>query len=514
MMLSVLAKVFYMRFLLLVVGLWAMAGMSAAGPAQRFNNLIDQTTIARGLAEVDACGGEAGKKEFVRCFAEGICPDSINTSLWFFNYDNDPWYRWYDELADIDPDNFVTGQAYLSALTAPLARDGRDPGFSYLTTQAADDAQGSSGAYVGFGFSFRFDAVGRFFFADVLQGGPAGDAGLQRGNEVLAIDTGNGFETISELGARQATYLELFGPSEAGVERSFRVLQGTVISETTIVKRELDTPPLAVEPLLIEREDRSPVGYLNLRSFILTANQALEDAILQFKDAGVTDLVIDFRYNGGGRLSVADTLLDLLGGLKAAGQQSWRLNHNDRRSNFNDGAVFAPLPNRIEPSKIAFITTGGTASASELVINSLEPLSGLEVVLVGEDTLGKAVGQYAFDQEYMCTAFEACDARLRLITFDFVNGRGEGEFYNGLASSPNSRERFTLCEAEDDLTRNFGDPTESSLAAALGWINSGACEVSSSSRETKRAMRGAGQKDRWHLRDLPDAPFGLSPWVQ
>ena len=93
----------------------------------------------------------------------------------------------------------------LTLLLRHLAPDGRDPGFSYLTTQAADNAQGSTGAYVGFGFRYGFDFQNRFLFSDVLQGGPAGDADLQRGDEVLAIDLGSGFETIDQLTQRQAT---------------------------------------------------------------------------------------------------------------------------------------------------------------------------------------------------------------------------------------------------------------------------------------------------------------------
>jgi hypothetical protein len=116
----------------------------------------------------------------------------------------------------------------------------------------------------------------------------------------------------------------------------------------------------------------------------------------------------------------------------------------------------------MNPLRIAFITTGGSASASEMIINSLEPW--FEVVLVGEDTLGKAVGQYGFSQP-------GCDTLLRLVSFELVNGEGLGEWYNGLAATG----RFTLCPAEDDYTRGFGDPEETSLRVALDWLNSGVC---------------------------------------
>lgn len=409
------------------------------------------------------------------------------------------WYLWYDELADVNPANYATAQGYLSALTAPLGADSRDPGFSYITTITEDEARFTSGAYVGFGFRFDLDATNRMFFADVFQESPAGEAGFNRGNEVLAIDTGSGFETIAELAERGATVEELFGASAAGVERTFRISQAGRVFEATITKRELDTPPLAVEPLLIEREGLSPVGYLNLRGFTTSANEPLANASAVFRDAGVTDLVIDFRYNGGGLLDVADRLLDLMAGQLAQGEESFRLAHNDKRAaEYDEGARFAPQPNSMAPLRIAFITTGSTASASELVINSLAP--HIEVVLVGEDTLGKAVGQYAFDQP-------DCDTRLRLVAFEIVNGEGLGGYYTGLLDTG----RFTLCPAVDDITRAFGDPEEASLSRALDWLNGNTCATAvTSSRSASRSL----PQPSWSVAAQPELPFGQSPWIQ
>ncbi len=416
------------------------------------------------------------------------------------------WYLWYDEMAAVSADDYATAGDYLSALTAPLATDSRDQGFSYLTTVTEDESRFTSGAYIGFGFRFDLIDGNRMFFADVFQGSPAGDAGFGRGNEVLAIDTGAGYESIAALAERGASTTELFGTSELGVERGFRVSDGETTREIIIAKRELDTPPLAVDPLLLERPGLSPVGYLNLRSFIRSATTPLNQAMATFREAGVTDLVIDLRYNGGGLLDVADQLLDLLGGLLADGDDSFRIAHNDKRAaEYDESFAFAPLGDSIEPLRIAFITTGGTASASELVINSLSP--HVEVVLIGEDTLGKAVGQYAFDQT-------DCDTRLRLVAFELVNGEGLGGYYTGLADTG----RFTLCPAADDVTRAFGDPAEASLATALGWLNAGVCGDATARSANLRVGTASGLRSLpasdWSVANQRDKPFGQSPWIQ
>ena len=479
--------------------LLGMSEQVMADPSSRFNSLLSETEKVRGQnnetepepepePEPAVCG-EEGKKDFVRLVA-------------------DLYYLWYRELAPVSPNDYATAQAYLDALTAPLAADRRDPGFSYLTTKAADDSRGATGAYVGFGFRYRCDNTACFFFSDVLQDGPAGDAGFLRGDEVIAIDTGNGFETIRQLADRNASTLELFGPSEAGVSRGFRVRKRTgEIVEADLVKRELDTPPLAVEPILLNRAGLSPIGYLNLRSFITSANDALDDAVSYFRDNNVTDLVIDLRYNGGGYLSVADRMLDLLGGLAAEGERSFWISHNDKQADLDQGAIFAPLPQSMSPLRIAFITTGGTASASELVINGLSPY--IDVVLIGEDTLGKAVGQYPFDQSQL-SAYAECDTRLRLVAFEIVNGEGNGGYYTGLVDSG----RFTLCPAEDDVTRNWGDPLEASLTTALGWLNQGICSATTSAQRREVTRQRRLIPSEWKLMTLPDAPFGRSPFIQ
>ena len=407
------------------------------------------------------------------------------------------WYRWYDELAPVDPADYATADAYLAALTAPLAEDFRDPGFSYLTTVSADEANFSTGAYAGFGFRFTVDSTGRYLISDVFETGTAFAAGFRRGAELLAVDAGNGFTTLADFEARGAGSEEIFGPPTPGVERGFRLRVDGAIREVLIAKTELDVPPLARAPRLLERAGLPPVGYLHLRAFTESANAALQEVFGDFRDAGVTDLVVDLRFNGGGSIWVAERLLDLLGGEIAAGDIAYRLRHNDRRRDEDYRYRYRERPQSIAPNRIAFITTATTASASELVINSVAPY--VETVLVGGDTLGKAVGQYAFDQS-------GCEHRLRLVAFDFSDADGQGGFYTGLVDTG----RFTLCAATERARGAFGDPTEPMLGTALAWLDAAECPAAA-----PLGGRPTHALSRQPPIDMPRAlPDRRSPWMQ
>ncbi|MDA0651378.1 MAG: S41 family peptidase, partial [Proteobacteria bacterium] len=231
-----------------------------------------------------------------------------------------------------------------------------------------------------------------------------------------------------------------------------------------------------------ERTGLPPVGYVHLRQFVDAALDpapgfsSLTDASRLLRQAGVTDLIVDFRYNGGGLLSVADTLLDLLGGETAEGAASFKLQVNDKHPDYNNDrgnwAIFNQLVDSFSPLRIAFITSGSTASASELVINGLNP--HIDVVMIGENTFGKQVGQFRWDMHESVNGLARadCDIALRLTAFELVNGENQGGYHQiGLEGTG----RFTLCQAEDDIFNAFGDPRETLLATALDWFGSGVC---------------------------------------
>ncbi len=177
--------------------------------------------------------------------------------------------------------------------------------------------------------------------------------------------------------------------------------------------------------------------------------------------AGVTELVVDLRYNGGGLVGIADLVGDLLGGGRQPTDVFESMRFNANKSANDSVHRFIQQPQSVAPVRIAFITTGGTASASELVVNSMDPW--VEVAIVGSDTYGKPVGQSAFD-------LTGCDLRLRLVTFRITNALNQGDYFEGLAPV-----LAFACAADDDLQRDPWDSTETSTAAALSWLNTGSC---------------------------------------
>jgi hypothetical protein len=209
-----------------------------------------------------------------------------------------------------------------------------------------------------------------------------------------------------------------------------------------------------------------------------------------FRTEGVTQIILDFRYNGGGLVSVAEVLGDLLGADKT-GQVFSRTVFRDSQSSFNETRLFGTEQQALAATKIAVIGTGGTASASELVANAFIPFLGNNIALVGSDTFGKPVGQIARDRS-------ACDDRLRVVAFRSVNADGQGDYYSGLADvMPRT------CAAQDDFLNPLGDPSEASVAAALDFLAGRSCTAISAA---PGATATAGQAPLRQELLMPDAP--------
>lgn len=397
----------------------------------------------------------------------------------------DEWYLFPDLLdTSVNQGNYNDLQSYIDALVAPARAQSKDRFFTYITSIAEEEAYYNSGSNAGFGIRLGYDTgSNRVFVIEGFEDGPGLPQGLDRGVELLAVGpTASSMQDIATLmatGGPQAV-IQALGPSDPGVQRVFRIRElGGTERQVTVTKAEYPLDPVSDRyGAKIIDDGGKKVGYVNLRTFIGPAETDLREAFDDFRAQGVNEVIVDFRYNGGGLVRIAELMGDLMG-RAYVGQVFSHTTLRPSKSDRNETDLFGSQSQAIAPTKIAFIGTGGTASASELVTNAFIPYLDTNMALVGTNTYGKPVGQYGFDHPE-----EECDLRLRAVTFKTENADRQGEYYTGLASVVP-----VTCRASDDIGTQLGDPAESSIAQALAFLRGGAGVCSPISGRDATAMR-------------------------
>ena len=288
------------------------------------------------------------------------------------------WYLWYDQLPAPDPAGFDSPEAYLQAVRyRPL-----DTSYSYIGEKAAVDAFFSDSQFIGLGVSYRQTSATQLRVAQVYAGSPAATAGLRRGDFLVAI----GGTPVADL-LRTGGVGDAFGPSEVGVSVSIAWrTPGGQERQATLTKALVTIPTVSSTRVLDNGGAR--VGYVFFRNFVTPSTEALNVAFDRLLAEGATDLVLDLRYNGGGLVDVAQHLGGLIGGQGTAGEVFLTYRHNDKNSSRNETVRFESKPNALDLPRLVVITTGGSASASELIINSLRPF--MTVTVVGVPDLREA----------------------------------------------------------------------------------------------------------------------------
>ena len=454
-------------------------------------------TIAIFAASLAACGGDDSSTPTPPPVVGDSCSLSARQD-WARNVLQE-WYLFPDKLdTSVNKNNFDNLQDYLDALVAPARAENKDRFFTYITSIEEETDLIENGSNAGFGVRLIYDTTNnRVFIAEAFENGPAFDVGIDRGTELLQID-GSSVSSLMASGGPRAVS-DALGPSEPGITRNltFRTVNGTDGS-ASVTKEEYPLDPVSDRygVKILDDGAGGRVGYINLRTFIVsTADRQLADAFELFADEGLTNFVIDLRYNGGGLVRIAELMGDLMRNGNT-GEVFSRLVLRDSKSSENETRLFrntaqffnpstgslgaAESIPAVDPVKLAFITTRSSASASELIINSMLPYVAPEnIALIGGNTFGKPVGQFAFDRSQ-------CDDRLRAVAFKTVNANNQGEYFDGLASVvPNT------CRANDDIFTQLGDPAEDSVAAALDFITGGNCTAFNAPPSSKTAAPGA-----------------------
>ena len=384
------------------------------------------------------------------------------------------WYFWEDRLpATVDISQFANPDDLLDFLTTFSPDDGTGrpvDRFSFINSAEADQQFFGEGRFEGFGFSSRFVAADDLRLSRVFTDSPANRGGLARGQRILQL---NG-RTIAEIQAAEGVNAVFDTPT---LDFTMREIDGSEFA-VTITQDILTIDPVPHFSVIDSGGGRN-VGYMELATFISTANSEMDDAFAQFRAAGVNDLILDLRYNGGGLVSTADLLGDLLGGDVAENLTFSKTVFNNLQAAANNSTeLFDRQANSLSLSRLVVIATSGTASASELVTNGMEP--HVEVTVVGADTFGKPVGQ---------VGLEFCEQILRPTSFQTLNADDFGDYFDGLPVD---------CAAADDLNVAVGDAADPNVVAALAYFATGTCPVASqaSARFKTGVAPGVPQPDR------------------
>lgn len=298
----------------------------------------------------------------------------------------------------------------------------------------------------GFDYAVALDQSNkaRIFVLYADKNGPAGQSGITRGWEIISVNGNSNISTSQTF--LMSVYNAIFNSTSVtlGLRRPDQTTTTTTLSTTgyNINPVVFDTVLTVTDKNNIQKK----VGYFSMYTFSSVINSngqdtytktVLDQLFSKFVSQGITNLIVDLRYNGGGAVTTAEYLDNAIAPASAAGKVMYNTIFNDKlMAGLSDNKLqtvtkFAAATSQLRLDNVFFITSGNTASASELTLNSLKPY--MPVKLVGSKTYGKPVGFIDFNisiydqnhnQKYL--------ADLYAINFETKNANGVGGYYSGI----------------------------------------------------------------------------------
>jgi carboxyl-terminal processing protease len=420
---------------------------------------------------------------------------TLEEKFWLRSWTNET-YLWNTEVVDQNPSSFGTRTEYFAVLRT-LARtlsgkDKDDFHFSESTVEFQRRQNSAPSATYGarfIGIATRPPRDFRVLFTEPNSPAStvvAGQANLVRGSRLLRL---NGIDVVNAGTQADVDALNaaLF-PATPGISTTFVVRDPGATSDRTVTISSVNLAQKPVNRTRILSTPTGSVGYILFNTFSPNSSEIeIRDAIETMRQQGVSDLVLDLRYNGGGLLAVASQLSYMTTGAQRTLNRAFeRLRFNAAAGNRNPvtgetnntvpfyttGLGFSvtngtQLPTLNLP-RVFVLSTASTCSASEAVVNGLRGV-GAEVILIGSTTCGKPFGFYPQDN---------CGETYYTIQFQGVNDAGFGDYADGFLPQ-NSTAAFGVrlpgCQVADDLSRELGDSSEALLAAALQFRATGTC---------------------------------------
>lgn len=363
-------------------------------------------------------------------------------------------YLWYSQI----PASF-NGRSYAdpNEIMTAIRTYSIEPGFSQpvdrwsfgVKQQEWDNV--SSGAAQDFGMNVFFKVEGDLRVRFVERASPAGTAGIKRGWRVTKINNNTNITTANANFIIAAVY------NSPSASFTFEKPDGSTV-DINLTGASYQEHPVFLDSVYTAGTKK--VGYLVFNSFLgdtTEINNEFQRVFSKFALQNVDEVAVDLRYNGGGYVSVQQKLANYLVNASVNGQVMMKEQFNDKYTQYNETMNFQKIGS-LNLSRVFFIVSSNTASASELLINNLKPF--INVMLVGPSkTYGKPVGFFPIP---------VGDWYIFPVSFRSTNKNGEGNYFDGLALNN---------QVADGLDKNWGDINESAFASVLKYISTGAFRV-------------------------------------
>ena len=326
-----------------------------------------------------------------------ILASSINDFVW---KGMNAVYLYKAEIPNLANDRFSTNEEYgnyLNSYSSPESlfesliydRQTTDR-FSFMVDDYIAWEQLNQGSTIANGLRYYYNGSSALAIRQVVPNSPADIAGLKRGQYIIQIDGQDITDAnVNDL-LSQDTYTLYFADLNDNGTPETTDDFFTANGKTQTLTKTLITDNPVYQTEIID-VDGEKLGYVLYNRFNLTFNTQLNDAFGEFKVANIKHLVIDLRYNPGGSVNTASLLGSMVTG-QFNDQIFSKLIYNDELQQFNYNYTFVNNfdgnnINSLSLDKVYILTTDLSASASELLINSLKKY--ITVVQVGDYTYGK-----------------------------------------------------------------------------------------------------------------------------
>lgn len=382
-------------------------------------------------------------------------------------------YLWYDELPDessldfnADPEDF-----FYSLLSDEDGKDLEEGHHYFSTLEKVSSTKAILDADDSYGFEYATANVnvnGSSYPAAlvlyVLKDSPAEEAGLRRGDWIYGVNgpvgTLTDYELLSNGGEVSLSLARLNSEGKLQADRTITLDPSRAVEDTPFLKDSVYT--IGGKRIGYLMYNHFSAGVDELDNEDKSYDQELERLFRQFKSEGVTEFVLDLRYNGGGMVSSAQLLASLLAPREALDDTFCQVEYNDKHSDDNLSIPFLrtteTLAGNLDLQRLYILTGSTTASSSELVINGLIPYLGKENVrLIGLQTFGKRVGMSVYNEA------EKYGWVLSPVTFRSYNKNHEADYADGFPPD------VEVNEFQQDLVE-LGDTRDPLLEEAIREI--------------------------------------------